>query len=245
MGVQNETGQELVGKGKGKGKGQGTDTMGKEWLMQHPELWVHKLFFDHSWYTQDYLAAVILKLETAAALKERLVKNQRDIGDALGQGFPNLAQHSQEISQLLIDHIVAADNVVQVAVSKQNLEQRTAALYAQGDAVAKGLAPVLNLPEQQLMTEWHTHNEDIIKLATLLMNRKFGQEYIQAIDLYQDHVILLADMIFQAANQSSSNSSSTSAGNSSSTGNSSATSTGNSSSTSNSTGSSTSPPSPM
>jgi len=186
----------MQGKSSGKGNTQHTNASS-----QDPRSLIQKLFLDHVWYTHDYIAAAMFQLPTAPALKTRLLKNQQDLGKGLGTAFPSVASHSDQITKLLTDHIVAADNVVQAAMSKQDLNPKIAALYQQGQALADGISQAFQLPLPTLRNSFHQHNEHVVKLATFFLNKQYDAEYTRELDAYKDQMLMMADMIFQAGHK--------------------------------------------
>src|SRR5579883_2233657 len=77
---------------------------------------VRKLFSDHSWYTQDYIQAVVFGLKTAPALRARLLDNQTEIGSELGSYSVVGEENGREIGKLLTEHIAKAEAVVVAAM---------------------------------------------------------------------------------------------------------------------------------
>jgi hypothetical protein len=205
-GAQGMEGKGAQGKGKGKGSSShmgGTQGNNDQSMNQNPQSLIQKLFLDHIWYTNDYIVASMFQLPTAPALKTRLLKNQQDLGKGLGTAFPSVASQSDQITKLLTDHIVAADNVIQAAISKQDLNPKIATLYQQGQAVADSISQAFQLPLPTLRNSFHQHNEHVLKLATLLLNKQnvTGVEYIGELDTYKDQMLMMADMIFQAGHK--------------------------------------------
>jgi hypothetical protein len=185
-------------------------------MSQDPRSLVRKLFSDHSWYHHAFIVASVFKLPTLSAIRTRLLQNAQDLGNGLGTIFPFLQSKSSTITQLLTNHVMAGDNCVKAIISKQNLDAKTQAFYSQGDQVADALSQNLNLPQQKFRTDFHQHNEHVVKLATLLVDRKYGTDYITELDAFNNQMLQLADIIFSAANSHSGSSTVTSSNSSSS-----------------------------
>jgi hypothetical protein len=101
---------------------------------------VRKLFSDHSWYTNDYIVAVIGHLPTGPAVSQRLLQNQQQIGQQLGQMFTKIGQQNgQQITKLLTDHITAIDNVLKSAIMQA----------IQAHPPPPGMAPGMGGPQGQ------------------------------------------------------------------------------------------------
>lgn len=149
-----------------------------------------KLFSDHSWYTYVYIVAVIYKLPSAKELQRRLLDNQREIGNEIG----NLKgeKNGKAVTKLLKQHILAADFVLQTALKDQDVKVSVQALYAQGNQVAQGLSQILNASEPVFTREFHMHNAHVVKIATLLLKSK---PIVKALDAYQNHMLHFSDLL--------------------------------------------------
>lgn len=162
---------------------------------------VRKLFSDHSWFVQDYVQSVIFKLPTAAALRVRLLDNQTEIGMELGKFDKVGPKNGKAVGGLLTAHIALAEKVVVAAIggNSSELKQATTNLFEQGDSMSDTLAKVLSLPAKVVRAEFRMHNQHVINMATLLLTKKYGSEYVMELDMFLNHMLKLADTIYMAA----------------------------------------------
>lgn len=161
---------------------------------------VRKLFSDHTWYIQDYVQAVIFKLPTAAALRVRVLDNQTEIGLELGKFDKVGSKNGKAVGNLLTEHVALAEAAVVAAIggNQTDLKQATTKLFEQGDRMSDTLAKVLDLKPKTVRAEFHSHNQHVLNLATLLLSKKYGTEYVAQLDAYLNHMLMLADIIYTA-----------------------------------------------
>ena len=76
---------------------------------------MRKLWTDHVVWTRDYIIAAVDNKPDASAALNRLMKNQDDIGAAVGKYYG--AANGQKLTSLLKEHIAQAGDVVKAAKS--------------------------------------------------------------------------------------------------------------------------------
>jgi hypothetical protein len=171
---------------------------GLEIVEPDPRIMIHKLFFDHTWFHNDYMVATIFKSPLKTVLKKRLLRNPNDLGLVLGSINVIGKQGGDQITQLFAGHLSSEDDLLKSQISKnKDLQQKTQALFAQGDQVAAGLAKIFGVPVDKIKTEFHTHNQHLITLGNLLIAKNFPQ-YIIELDKFNNHIMLFADLVCDA-----------------------------------------------
>jgi hypothetical protein len=159
---------------------------------------IRKLFSDHSWYTQDYIQAVIFKLKTAPALRARLLENQTEIGKELG-GYPVIGvEYGAAIGRLLTEHIAKAEAVVKAAIRNRTrpLALAKESFFSQGDRMSNAIAAILGIDAEGVRALFQQHNQQVINLTTLLLKKMYDKEYTTELDRYQNHMMYIADVIY-------------------------------------------------
>jgi hypothetical protein len=168
---------------------------GLEIVEPDPSVMIHKLFFDHTWFTNDYMVATIFKSPLKPVLRKRLLRNPNDLGLVLGSINVIGKQNGDQITQLFAGHLSSADDLLKSAISKnKNLQQKMQAFFTQGDQVAEGLAKIFGVPVDKFKTMFHTHNQHVITLGNLLLAKNFPQ-YIIELDKFNNDVMLFADLV--------------------------------------------------
>src|SRR5205085_3245038 len=71
---------------------------------------MRKLWADHVVWTRDYIIAAVAGAPDADVAAKRLLKNQKDIGDAVAQYYGNEA--GEKLAALLKDHILIAADII-------------------------------------------------------------------------------------------------------------------------------------
>ncbi len=166
---------------------------------------IRKLWMDHAWFTESYVQAAIFKLATASHLKTRLVANQKEIGDEFAKLFPKVISSAQgtQMGEWLKAHITKADAAVSAAISagpaklksdKKFLEAQKD-LFEQGEEMANAIACLLDeSASEELQTQFHTHNQHVLTLASILLEKKFNK-YVEEVDGYLNHMIMVSNML--------------------------------------------------
>src|SRR5262245_29179171 len=85
---------------------------------------MRKLWTDHTLWTRDYIIAAVGDQPDATAAANRLMKNQEDIGNAVGQYYG--ASAGQKLTSLLKDHISIAVDLIKAAKAGDKAAQKQA-----------------------------------------------------------------------------------------------------------------------
>ena len=98
------------------------------------------LWEDHVAWTRLFIVSAVADLPDTDATAARLLQNQADIGDAVAGFYGDDA--GAQLEALLRDHIVIAGELIAAAKAGDNaqVEDRSAAWYANGDEIAAFLA---------------------------------------------------------------------------------------------------------
>jgi hypothetical protein len=116
------------------------------------------LWADHVIWTRDYVVAAVANSPAAPAAAERLLKNQQEIGSAIGSFYGQAAGDS--LASLLTEHINAAVDLVAAAKARNDTKLSTAETRAKTNAehIATFLAganPNWSLADLQVMLNDH------------------------------------------------------------------------------------------
>ena len=94
---------------------------------------MRKLWTDHVVWTRDYIVAAVDDKPDAMAAANRLMRNQEDIGKAVGQYYGSAA--GQQLTSLLKDHISIAVDLIKAAKAGDKTAQQQADTRWQQNAV--------------------------------------------------------------------------------------------------------------
>ncbi len=159
---------------------------------------MRKLFTDHAVLTSMVLKSIVSQLDDTNILLERLLLNQKDIGDQLKPIIGNAK--GNELTKLLTEHIKLAGEVIKAAVKKDpKLQTKINQLYRNSDDVAAFLT-LLNeekLPYEVTQEMFRMHNEFVIKMTLARISKDYKKEQ-QLYDAYYNEMLELSDAIFNA-----------------------------------------------
>ncbi len=169
---------------------------------------MRKLFTDHAVYTMFYLKSAIFGGPDVDVLLARLLENQTSIGTHLS-ALPNVgSMKGTAVGNALIEHIKAAGAVVGAAIAydqkktkpnQSTWDRAVTRFFAQGDDLA-GVVASINpkmLPLDIIKQHFHMHNQQVIDLATLLLEKRFKDES-RVYDAYYVHMLLVSDSLYLA-----------------------------------------------
>ena len=156
---------------------------------------MRKLWTDHVVWTRDYIIAAVGDQPDAMAAANRLMKNQEDIGTAVGNIYGAAA--GQQLTKLLKEHISIAVDVIKAAKAGDKAGQQAAdAKWQQnGVAIADFLskanphwprATLVDLMKGHLTT---TTNEVVARL------NKNWDEDVRAFDEVYRHILMMSDAL--------------------------------------------------
>ena len=159
---------------------------------------LRKLFTDHVIYTHLFTNSSVDNIADAQVVLKRLLRNQVDIGDALG---PIIGEElGQQVTDLLTEHIKRAGDSVKALLSgdEQAKSDAVEAQLAQGDDVAAALSSLnpRKIPLDVVTREFRHHNLFVVQLADLHLHHQYEEE-VEVLDAYLNHMLSISDMLYQ------------------------------------------------
>ena len=156
---------------------------------------MRKLWTDHVVWTRDYIIAAVADSPDAPSALNRLMKNQDDLGAAVGKIYG--APAGTQLTTLLKDHIAIAGDLVKAAKAGDKTAQKTADDRWQANAmqIADFLSKANpNWPKATLEDMMRKHlstttNEVIARLT------KNWDEDVRAFDAVYDHILMMSDAL--------------------------------------------------
>ena len=159
------------------------------------KLAMRTLWEEHITYTRNYIISDLAGLEDKAAVAERLLKNQDDIGAAIKPYYGEEA--GTKLAALLRDHILIATEVVGFA-KKGNTDSLAAAQKkwsANGVDIAAFLSAANpHWPKQDLEQMLQKH----LDLTTAEVVGRLKKDWVGDISAYDEghaHMLMFADML--------------------------------------------------
>jgi hypothetical protein len=156
---------------------------------------MRKLWTDHVVWTRDYIMAAVADTPDQKAASARLLKNQEDIGSAVGQYYGAAA--GQKLTALLKEHIMIAVDVVAAAKAKDNAKLQAADKKWQknGEEIATFLSGANpNWPKATLLDMMKMH----LSTTTDEVKARLGGDWeadVRAFDAVYDHILKMADAL--------------------------------------------------
>ena len=156
---------------------------------------MRKLWTDHVVWTRAYVVAAVDDRPEAKAAADRLLKNQEDIGRAVGTYYGAAA--GQQLTTLLKEHITIAVDLVKAAKAGDKAGQDKADQRWQENAtqISDFLAKAnSNWPRETLvgMMKMHLSTTTAEVVARL---KKDWEGDIRAYDAVYDHILKMADAL--------------------------------------------------
>jgi len=158
---------------------------------------MRKLFTDHAIYTVFVLKSIVDKSGGLQVFVDRLLLNQKEIGDEL---IPYIGQENgHELSDLLTTHINLAAAAIKKIAAKKSSDNEINDLYNQGDSVAEFLTSLnpKKLPYKVTESMFRTHNEFVVDMAFSRTNGDYKEEQI-LFDGYYNEILEMSDAISEA-----------------------------------------------
>lgn len=160
---------------------------------------LRKLFSEHAYYT--WLFIDTFRLPGNGDITNRLLKNQQDIGDALGKVLGN-TQLGNQLTQLLQDHIKGAAGAVTALYDfgpdSKELKAAIDKVLANSKQVAEFLSKLSpKLPFETVHAEFDQHNQYVVNIATAHYKKEYVKE-IGIADEYYTHMLKFSDMLAAA-----------------------------------------------
>lgn len=156
---------------------------------------MRKLWIEHSVYTRDYIKSSLAGLEDQEVVLARLLKNQKDIGNAIKPFYGNAA--GDKLGQLLTEHIVIAGKLVaaiksndQASITKFNKEW-----YKNADDITEFLTKANPYwKKNQIKNMLYMHLQQVSDVVSARMKKDWRAD-IKAFDHGTAHLIQFADVL--------------------------------------------------
>lgn len=156
---------------------------------------MRKLWIDHVIWTRSYIVSNLAGLLDQEQVLARLLKNQKDIGNAIKPYYGEAA--GNKLAELLTEHIVIAGKIVNAAKSgnQADLEKFNKAWYKNADDIAKFLSSANpNWKHKQLKDLLDRHLQLLTENVAARLAKNWEADII-AFDQGENHIILLADTL--------------------------------------------------
>lgn len=157
---------------------------------------MRKLWEDHITWTRVYIISAIGNLGDTNFAAQRLLKNQKDLGNAIAPFYG--APAGNQLTKLLREHILLAGEIV-AALKAGNSDAAKAAIkkwYANADDIATFLNKAnpdnWPLPEMKKMMRDHL---DLTTKEVMARLKKRWKADIAAYDMVHTQALMMADML--------------------------------------------------
>jgi hypothetical protein len=156
---------------------------------------MRKLWSDHVIWTRDYIVAAVDDKPDAQAAATRLLKNQDDIGAAVGSIYGKAA--GDQLTTLLKEHITIAVDIIKHAKAGNKAAQAQAdAKWKQnGDAIATFLSKANpNWPKATLADMMNKHLSTTTDEVVARLTKNWDAD-VRAFDAVYGHILMMADAL--------------------------------------------------
>ncbi len=159
------------------------------------KLAMRRLWMDHTVYTRLYIVSAFANLPDGQAVAGRLLRNQKDIGNAIVPFYGKDA--GIKLTDLLKQHILIAVDVV--AAAKSGDQKKFAEVDKKWIANADDLATFLssanpNWPQKDVADLLHLHLQLIREFVNARLNKNYDDD-IKKLDEYFTEGMLIADTL--------------------------------------------------
>ncbi|WP_438348602.1 glycosyltransferase [Paenibacillus sp. FA6] len=156
---------------------------------------LRKLWTDHMIWTRNYIVSALAGLEDQEKVSARLLKNQRDIGNAFKPYYGQEA--GNKFTELLREHILIAGKIVDAAKSGNQIEFETnhTEWYRNTDDIARflsGMNPKWS--DKELKGLLYKHLQLITDEVTARIKKDWDAD-IMAYDIGETHMVMFADIL--------------------------------------------------
>jgi hypothetical protein len=156
---------------------------------------MRKLWTDHVVWTRDYIIAAVGNQPDVQAAANRLMKNQEDIGNAIGKIYG--APAGQELTKLLKEHISIAVDLIKAAKAGDKSGQQAADAKWQQNGV--DIATFLskanpNWPRATLIDLMKGHLSTTTAEVVARLNKNW-EEDVRAFDEVYRHILMMSDAL--------------------------------------------------
>src|SRR5688572_15682556 len=156
---------------------------------------MRKLWTDHVVWTRDYIIAAIGNQPDAQAAANRLMRNQEDIGNAVGTIYG--APAGQQLTTLLKDHISIAVDLIKAAKAGDKAGQQRADAKWQQNAteIADFLSKANpNWPRATLVDLMKGHLSTTTNEVVARLNKRWDDD-VRAFDEVYTHILMMSDAL--------------------------------------------------
>ncbi len=156
---------------------------------------MRKLWTDHVVWTRAYVVAAVGDQPDAQAAATRLMKNQEDIGAAVGSIYGKAAGDS--LTSLLKEHISIAVDLIKAAKAgdKAAQQQADAKWHRNGEAIADFLSKANpNWPRATLVQMMNTHLSTTTDEVVARLTKNWDAD-TRAFDAVYTHILTMADAL--------------------------------------------------
>jgi hypothetical protein len=155
---------------------------------------MRKLWEDHITWTRLAIVSFAAGLPDLAATEQRLLANQRDIGNAIKPYYGRAA--GNRLTALLREHILGAVALLKAAKSadRAQIESASADWYANGRQVADFLhaANPRHLPKREMRSMMRAHLDQTLREAQDRLAGRFRAD-IRDYEVVHRHILTMAD----------------------------------------------------
>ena len=153
------------------------------------------LWTDHVVWTRDYIVAAVDGHASAQAAANRLLRNQDDIGNAVGKIYGAAA--GQQLTTLLKEHITIAVDLIKAAKAGDKAGQQAADAKWQQNATA--IADFLSkanphLPRATLVDLMKGHLTTTTAEVVARLNKNWDDD-VRAYDEVYRHILMMSDAL--------------------------------------------------
>jgi hypothetical protein len=157
---------------------------------------VRKLWEDHVTWTRVFIIAALADLPEADAAAERLLQNQKHIGDAIKPFYGDEA--GEQLTSLLNDHILTAADLLAAAKSGDSakFQEANERWYDNANQIAAFLhgANPDHWPLADMQSMMKSHLDLTLDEATARLNEDWAGD-VAAYDKVHDEILHMADML--------------------------------------------------
>ncbi len=156
---------------------------------------MRKVWTDHVVWTRAYIVAAVADQPDAQAAANRLMKNQEDIGSAVGKIYGAAA--GQQLTTLLKEHITIAVDVIKAAKAGDKAAQQNADAKWQQNGVA--IADFLSKanphwPRATLVDLMKGHLSTTTAEVVARLNKRWDED-VRAYDEVYRHILMMSDAL--------------------------------------------------
>jgi len=156
---------------------------------------MRKLWSDHVIWTRDYIVAAVDGRPDAQAAATRLMKNQDDLGAAVGSIYGKAA--GDQLTTLLKEHISIAVDIIKFAKAgdKTSQQQADAKWHRNGEAIADFLSKANpNWPRATLVNMMNMHLATTTDEVVARLTKNWDAD-VRAFDKVYAHILAMSDAL--------------------------------------------------